>query len=87
MDVFQTSWNYPIFKKNDDLNKENYRPAIVLINVLKVSKKIIYSHIDAFIYDKLTKLLTGFRKYHSAQYCLEIWKNIPDKGGCVEDMI
>ena len=26
----------PIFKKNDDLDKENYRPARVLFNVTKV---------------------------------------------------
>ena len=37
--------------------------------------------------DKLSKLLTGFRKNHSTQHCLmsmlEMWKNTLDKGGYV----
>ena len=31
----------PIFKKNDDLDKENYRPVSVLFNVSKVFERII----------------------------------------------
>ena len=52
----------PIFKKNNDLNEENHRPVSVLFNVLKVFKRIIYSQIDAFMQDKLSNLLAGFRK-------------------------
>ena len=37
--------------------------------------------------DKLSKLLTGFRKNHSTQHCLisiyEKWKNTLDKGAFV----
>ena len=37
--------------------------------------------------DMLSKLLTGFRKNHSAQHCvvnmLEKWKNTLDKGGFI----
>ena len=29
----------PIFKKNDDLDKENYRPVIILFNVKRSLKK------------------------------------------------
>ena len=54
-----------IFKKNDDLDKENYRPVSVLLNVSKVFERIIYSQIDAFMQDKLSNLLTGVRKNHS----------------------
>ena len=57
-----------IFKKNDDLDKENYRPVSVLLNVSKVFERIIYSQIDAFMQDKLSNLLTGFRKNHSTQH-------------------
>ena len=32
----------PIFKKNDDLDEENYRPASILSHVPKVSEKIMY---------------------------------------------
>ena len=78
----------PIFKKNDDLDKENYRPVNVLFNVSKVFEKIMYSQTDAFMQDKLSNLLlTDFRKNHSTQHCficmLENWKNMLDKGGYV----
>ena len=56
--------------KNDDLNKENCRPTSVSFNVSKVFEKIIYSQIDVFMQDKLSKILTGFRKNHSTQHCL-----------------
>ena len=32
----------PIFKKKDDLNKENYRPISVLLHVPKVSERVMY---------------------------------------------
>ena len=42
---------------------------------------------ERFLEDKLSKLLTGFRKNHSTQHCLinmlEKWKNSLDKGGFV----
>ena len=55
----------PIFKKNDDLDKQNYKPVSVLFNVSNVFEKIMYSQIDAFMQDKLSNLLTGFRKIYS----------------------
>ena len=77
----------PIFKKNDDLDKGNYRRVIVLFNVLKGFERIIYRQIDTFMQDKLLNLLTGFRKNHSTQHCLmymlENWKNMLDKRGYV----
>ena len=77
----------PIFKKNADLDKGNYRPVSVLFNVSKVFEKIIYNQIDAFMQDKLSNLLTDFRKNHSTQHCLmymlENQKNMLDKGGYV----
>ena len=51
-----------IFKKNNDLDKENYRSASILSHVLKVFERIMYMQIDTFIGEKLSKLLTGFRK-------------------------
>ena len=46
--------------KSGDLDKENYRPVSVLSNVSKIFERIICSRIDAFLQDKLSKLLTGF---------------------------
>ena len=80
----------PIFKKNDDLDKENYGLVSVLPNVSKVFEKIMYIQIEIFMESKLSKLLTGFRKNHSTQHCLvnmfEKWKNTLDKGGFVCSM-
>ena len=77
----------PIFKKNDDLDKENYRPVSVLPVVSKVFERILYIQIEKFMNDKLSRLLTGFRKNHRTQNCLlnmiEPWKNVIDKGGTV----
>ena len=47
----------------------------------------MYTQIENFMEDKLSKLLTDFRKNHSTQHSLvnklEKWKNTLDKGGFV----
>ena len=60
-----------IFKKNDDLDKENHSSFCFLFNMPKDFERIIYSQIDAFMQDKLSNLLTGFRKTtaHSIVSC------------------
>ena len=59
----------PILKKNDDSENENYRPASVLLHMSKVFERIMYTQIETFMEDKLSKLLTGFRKNYSTQHC------------------
>ena len=54
-----------IFKKNDDLEKKNYRPVCALLHVSKFFEKIMYIQTANFLEDKLSKLLTGFRENHS----------------------
>ena len=67
--------------------KEIYRLVSFLSHVSKVFEKIIYIQIENFMEDKLSKLLTGFRKNHSTQHCLvnmlKKWKNTLDKSGFV----
>ena len=58
----------PVFKKNNDLNKEISRPVSVLSQVSKVFERIVYNQIDNFMKDKLSNLLTGFRKNHGTQH-------------------
>ena len=69
----------PIFKKNDDLGKENYRPVSVLLHVSKIIERVMYTQIENFMENKFSKLLTGFRKNRSTRHCLvnrlEKWKN------------
>ena len=56
----------------------------ILPHRLKVFERIMYTQIESFMEDKLSKLLTGFRKNHSTQHCLinmlEKWKNTLNKG-------
>ena len=59
-----------IFKKNDDLHKESYRSFSASPHVSKVFERIMYTQIESFMKGKLSQLLTGFRKNHSAQHCL-----------------
>ena len=77
----------PVFKKKDDLNKENYRPISVLSHVSKVFERVMYQQIEDFMKDKLSNLLIGFRKNHNTQHCLtsllERWKKTLDKGGYI----
>ena len=42
----------PIFKKKDDLDKENYRPVSVLPHVSKVFEKIMHHQIYGYMKDK-----------------------------------
>ena len=59
----------------------------VLTHVSKVIERVMYIQIENFMEDKLSKLLTCFRKNNSTQYCLvnriEKWKNTLDKYGFV----
>ena len=38
----------PIFKKEDSLNKENYRLVSILPHLSKVFERILYKQIDSF---------------------------------------
>ena len=78
----------PIFKKNKGLDKEN---VSILSHVSNVFGKIMRMQIDAFIRDKISKVLTGFRGSHSIHHCLmfmlEMWKNTLHKGGYVSTFL
>ena len=60
----------PVFKKDDDLNKENYRPVSILSHMSKVFERIFYKQIDRFMTSKFSPFLCGFRKNHNSQYSL-----------------
>ena len=52
-------------KKKQWPNKENYKPVSVLSHMSKVFERFVYNQIDNFMKDKLSNLLTGFRKNQS----------------------
>ena len=68
----------PIFKRKDDLYKENYRLVSVLFRLSNVSERIMYKQTEDFMKDKFSTLLTDFRKNRSTLQCLirmlERWK-------------
>ena len=73
----------PVFKKFDCMIKENYRPVSLLSHMSKVFEKILYNQLNDFIKDKLSDILTGFQKCHSARHSLlimiEKWKRVLDE--------
>ena len=60
----------PVYKKDGMNDKQNYRPVSTLSNISKVFEKLIYSQINTYMSDKLSKYLTGFRKNHNTQHAL-----------------
>ena len=68
----------PIYKKENPLARENYRPISLLSHVSKVFEKILSNQINEFMQPYFSDLLTGFRKHHSTQHSLikmlEKWK-------------
>ena len=68
----------PVFKKDDDLNKQNYRPVSILSHISKVFERIFYKQIDRFMTSEFSPFLCGFRKNRNSQYSLlkmiEVWK-------------
>ena len=74
----------PVYKKDDHLKKENYRPVSLLYHVSKIFERLIYKQINDYMCDKFSKYITGFRKCYGAQHSLlvmlEKWKKALDKG-------
>ena len=58
------------FKKDDPLDKENYRPISLLSHTSKIYEKILFNQINDYIEPYFSDLLTGFRRNHSTQHCL-----------------
>ena len=73
----------PLFKKEDPLKKENYRPESLLPYLSKAFERIIYKQINVYMENKLSKFITGFRKLHGTQHAmvtmLEKWRKALDR--------
>ena len=71
-----------IFKKDDPLDKSNYRAVSILPVISKVLERLIYNQ---FI--NLNHILCNFRKAHSTQHALfkliQSWQKELDNGGFV----
>ena len=77
----------PVFKKEDQNDKTNYRPVSPLPLISKIFEKVIYQQIKVFANKILSPKLCGFRKGHSTQHALlNLMKNCQnclDKSGVV----
>ena len=76
----------PAHKKGDRTDKSNYRPVSVLPGLSKIFEKLLFTQINNFMDNKLSRQLCGFRKGLSPQYCLipmlEKWRTSLDNRGC-----
>ena len=77
----------PIFKKDDALDKSNYRPVSILSLLSKVYERIIYNQLSQHSEQFLNSILCGFRKAHNTQHLLfkflHSWQRELDSGGFV----
>ena len=77
----------PIFKKDDALDKSNYRPVSILSLLSKVYERIIYNQLSQHSEQFLNSILCGFRKAHNIQHplfkLLHSWQRELDSGSFV----
>ena len=59
-----------LFKKNDNLKKDNYRPVIVLPSLSKVYERVMGQQLSDFFDKIFSALLSAFRKRYSCQSTL-----------------
>ena len=75
----------PLFKKDDNTNKENYRPISILPSISKVFERLLFQQITSYVTDVLSPYLCGFRKGYSTKHALlrlldQLNKNLDKKG-------
>ena len=77
----------PVHKKNDPLDKENYRSVSILPLLSKIYEKAIFNQLSEHMKKFLNKILFGFRKAHSTQHALfrllRAWQKELDNSGNV----
>ena len=77
----------PVFKKDDPLDIENYRPVSILPLLSKVFEKLIYKQLSNYTESLLSSKLCGFRKAHNTQHALfkllHSWQKELDQKGFV----
>ena len=65
----------PIFKKDDSLNKENYRPDKILTHLPKMFEMILYKKIDSFKENKFSPYNAALAKISRRYSLLEMIEN------------
>ncbi len=77
----------PVFKKNDKMNKENYRPISLLPVISKIFERAMEHQLAKYFNGIFNVNVSGFRKKHSCQHVLlsmtEEWRKALDKNKSV----
>ena len=60
----------PIFKKDDNTDKKNYRPISILPCISKVFERLMFQQIATYTSNILSSHLCGFRKGYNTQHVL-----------------
>ena len=73
----------PVYKKNDNMSKGNYRPVSVLPTISKIFESILADQLSIFLETVYNPFTAAFRKQHSCQSVLikiiEDWKQALDQ--------
>ena len=77
--VFPSELKYsnvtPVFKKDDNINKENYRPISILPVISKIFERLMFQQMSSFVDNVISPYLCGFRKGYSTQHALLLLMN------------
>ena len=80
----------PMFKKNDNLDKENYRSVNILTTMSKVFEYILSDQMKMFFSNILNPSLSAYRKGYSCQHVIlqltEYWREALDNNDYVGTM-
>ena len=60
----------PLFKSNDNLNTQNYRPLSILTSLSKIFEKIYNEHLHVYFQEILSTYLSAFRKSYGCHHVL-----------------
>ena len=60
----------PVFKKDDRLQKENYRPISILPTLSKIYERVLHQQLYNYFNSIFSKYLCGYRKGYSTQHTL-----------------
>ena len=81
----------PLFKKHDNMNKENFRPVSILVCISKIFERVYSEQMMDFFNSILSISLSAFRRHFSCETVLvrliEDWKALLDKQQVVGAML
>ena len=73
----------PLYKKEDNLNKNNFRPVSILTGISKLYESVVNDQLLEFFSRLFNDLIGAFRKGYSCQSllvkCIDNWKSALDK--------